>query len=92
MDNRDGTLSIFTTILDHDSPSHAPGSGIDASGFDIGELASIHRTLTYNDPQEGPDQDQGLPIDRNAELLIANPRCQAAPGVKPRKSCKPPGG
>ena len=92
MDNRDGTLSLFATILDHDSPSQAPPSGTDASGFGIGELASIGRTITFNDPQEGPDGSEGLPIDRNAELLIANPRCRTLPGVKPPKGCKPPGG
>jgi metallophosphoesterase (TIGR03767 family) len=92
MDNRDGTLSLFATILDHDSSSQAPVSGTDAAGFGIGELASIGRTITYNDPQEGPDGSEGLAIDRNAELLIANPRCRALPGVKPPKGCKPPGG
>jgi metallophosphoesterase (TIGR03767 family) len=91
MDNRDGTLSLFTTILDHDSPSQAPPSGTDAGPFGIGELASVARTLTYNDPQEGPG-DEGLPIDRNAELLIANPRCATVDrGAKPPKGCKPPG-
>jgi metallophosphoesterase (TIGR03767 family) len=92
MDNRDGTLSIFTTVLDHDSPSQAPGSGTDATGLGLGELASIHRTITHNDPQEGPDDDQGQPIDRNAELLIANPRCRTLPGVKPPRGCGPPRG
>jgi metallophosphoesterase (TIGR03767 family) len=93
MDNRDGTLSVFTTILDHDSPSAASPSGTDASGLGIGELASIGRTLTYNDPQEGPETGhEGAPIDRNAELLIANPRCATVvPGPKPPKGCKPPG-
>jgi metallophosphoesterase (TIGR03767 family) len=91
MDNRDGTLSLFTTILDHDSPSQAPASGTDASGLGIGELASIGRTITYNDPQVGPGA-EGLAIDRNTELLIANPRCRVLPGQKPPKGCKPPGG
>jgi metallophosphoesterase (TIGR03767 family) len=90
MDNQDGTLSLFTTMLDHDSPSQAPPSGSDASGFGVGELASIGRTLTHNDPQEGPG-DEGLPIDRNAELLLANPRCRVVPPAKPPKGCKPPG-
>jgi metallophosphoesterase (TIGR03767 family) len=92
MDNRDGSLSIFATILDHDSPSQASPSGTDAAGFGIGELASIGRTITFNDPQEGPDESEGLPIDRNAELLIANPRCRVVPGKKPPKGCTPPGG
>jgi metallophosphoesterase (TIGR03767 family) len=91
MDNRDGTLSLFTTMLDHDSPSTSPPSGTDASGFGVGELASVGRTITYNDPQEGPG-DEGAPIDRNAELLIANPRCATVvPGAKPPKGCKAPG-
>jgi hypothetical protein len=33
-----------------------------------------------------------MPIDRNAELLIANPRCRTLPGQKPPTGCKPPGG
>lgn len=91
MDNRDGTLSLFTTLLDHDSPSEAPGSGTDASAFGVGELASVHRTLTYNDPQAGPGP-EGLPIDRNAELLLANPLCtRVLPGAKQPKGCKAPG-
>jgi hypothetical protein len=89
MDNRDGTLSLFTTMLDHDSPSQAPASGTNAAGFGIGELASIARTITYNDPQ-GDTSKAGQPIDRNAELLIANPRCRGVlPGVKPPSGCKP---
>jgi metallophosphoesterase (TIGR03767 family) len=91
MDNRDGTLSLFTTILDHDSPSQAPASGIDAAAFGIGELASVGRTITYNDPQ-GDLSKAGERIDRNAELLIPNPRCRTLPGVKPTRSCKPQGG
>jgi metallophosphoesterase (TIGR03767 family) len=88
MDNRDGSLSLFTTVLDHDSPSQAPASGTNASPLGIGELASIGRTITYNDPQ-GDTSSAGLPIDRNAELLIANPRCRTVPSRKPPKGCKP---
>jgi hypothetical protein len=73
MDNRDGTLSIFATILDHDSPSAAPPSGTDASGFGVGELASVGRVLTFNDPQVGPGK-EGTMLDRNTELLIRDPR------------------
>jgi hypothetical protein len=95
MDNRDGTLSLFSTVLDHDSPSTAPASGTDANagGFGIGELATIGRTITYNDPQERPETGhEGAAIDRNAELLIANPRCATViPGSKPPKGCKAPG-
>jgi metallophosphoesterase (TIGR03767 family) len=77
MANGDGTLSIFTTLLDHDSPSQAPSGG-DAGAFGIGEMASIGRTITYNDPQEGPG-DEGNPADRNTELLLRDPRCRMTP-------------
>ncbi len=39
-DNRDGTLSIFGTILDHASPATAPAGPADASAFDVDTLAS----------------------------------------------------
>jgi uncharacterized repeat protein (TIGR01451 family) len=73
MDNRDGTLSIFGTILDHASQSTAPEPGI-ASGFGADELASIARTFAYNDPQSGAPGGEGSPEDRNVELLVRDPR------------------
>jgi hypothetical protein len=78
MDNRDGTLSIFGTILDHDGPSRSPGSLDEEQVEDLtnAELASIGRTLSYNDPQEGPDGSEGVRKDRNVELLIRDPRVQ----------------
>jgi RTX calcium-binding nonapeptide repeat (4 copies) len=76
MDNRDGTLSIFATLLDHASPAEAPAPG-NASGFDASALASLARTLALNDPQTGaaaaPDAD-GEADDRNVELLTRDPR------------------
>ncbi len=76
MDNRDGTLSIFGTLLDHDGPATAPKSGSTnkVGGFDSGQLGSVGRTLSYNDPQQGPDGSEGEPNDRNVELLIRDPR------------------
>ena len=71
-DNHDGTLSIFTNVIDHASPSDAPPPG-DASGFDEGVLASIGRTLQYNDPQNN-FSGEGEADDRNAELLLDDPR------------------
>ncbi|MGI8585826.1 MAG: hypothetical protein ACR2KY_05415, partial [Thermoleophilaceae bacterium] len=81
MNNRDGTLSIFGTMLDHDSPSEAPESGDpqEVESFTPAELASIGRVITYNDPQEGPDDSEGFPKDRNVELLIGDPRVQDEP-------------
>jgi uncharacterized repeat protein (TIGR01451 family) len=74
MDNRDDTLSIFGTVIDHASDATAPPDG-SAAGFDANQLASIGRTLSYNDPQGGPPGGEGAePGDRNAELLLFDPR------------------
>jgi metallophosphoesterase (TIGR03767 family) len=75
MDNCDGTLSIFGTILDTANRTEAPPPGTPAGGFDSQTLASIARVLTYNDPQLGPGSNaQGKATDRNVELLIKDPR------------------
>ena len=73
MDNGDDTLSLFGTLLDFGSPVRSPGPR-DASAFSADTLASVGRTLTYNDPQQGPDGSQGDRNDRNVELLLRDPR------------------
>ncbi|HVE67860.1 MAG TPA: hypothetical protein VNB64_04695 [Solirubrobacteraceae bacterium] len=85
MDNRDGTLSIFGTILDTEAPVVAAPAGTTAAGLDVPALASIGRTLSFNDPQAGGGTGQGMARDRNVELLIADPRATppAAGGVTP---------
>jgi metallophosphoesterase (TIGR03767 family) len=82
MDNCDGTLSIFGTLIDHAAPATAPGDGTDASSLGVGPLASIGRTLSYNDPQLGLGFGDGEPEDRNVELLIEDPR------EEPSQRCK----
>jgi hypothetical protein len=78
-DNEDGTLSIFGTILDHAGDATAPAPG-NASSFDVEDLASVGRTLAYNDTQKGGRGCDGGPCgeggvsDRNVELLVADPR------------------
>jgi metallophosphoesterase (TIGR03767 family) len=57
VDNNDGTLSIFTTIVDHDDDP----------------IASFARELTGNDPQAGFSYGTGKPEDRNTELLLPHP-------------------
>jgi metallophosphoesterase (TIGR03767 family) len=79
MNNDDGTLSIFGTILDHIGQATAPASGTDATTLNETDLASIGRTLSYNDPQVGaekctPGCGEGTADDRNVELLINDPR------------------
>jgi hypothetical protein len=74
-DNRDGTLSIFGTIVDHDSPPE-PGAGPATAAVE--RLGSISRELAFNDPQARHDErgeggGRGSPSNRNVELLIRNP-------------------
>ena len=67
-DNRDGTLSVFATMLDHDaSPAHGGRLG------DPLALASLGRELAVNDWQERDSGRRGDRADRNVELLVANP-------------------
>jgi metallophosphoesterase (TIGR03767 family) len=73
-DNHDGTLSIFGTILDHVGQSAAPAAGTAASGMDLNDLASVGRTLSFNDLQVGAPAGEGDADDRNVELLIDDPR------------------
>jgi metallophosphoesterase (TIGR03767 family) len=79
-DNRDGTLSIFGTIVDHTGHPTAPPAGIATAGLGVNGLASIGRTVAYNDPQSGGRAcnggpcGEGGPDDRNVELLLDDPR------------------
>jgi metallophosphoesterase (TIGR03767 family) len=88
-DNRDSTLSIFGTILDHAGAATAPPPGTAAAPLTPTDLASIGRTLSYNDHQTGgracaPDPcGEGGPEDRNVELLVADPRRSAAARTRP---------
>jgi hypothetical protein len=84
MDNRDGTLSIFNTVVDHAGPATAqegcPDPAPDcAADFDARQLASIGRTFAYNDP-DNDGSGTGQVIERNAELLLEDPRAARAGG------------
>jgi metallophosphoesterase (TIGR03767 family) len=81
MDNKDGTLSLFGTLLDSAAPAVAPAAGTSALTMTPAQLASLGRTLSYNDPQreglEGSGGDApktGRRADRNVELLVRDPR------------------
>jgi len=71
VDNRDGSLSIFTWVLDHGGDA-TPGVDYTPQG-----LASISRTLAANDPfqmRKGTVWDlRGTAEDRNVECLLAAP-------------------
>ncbi|MGH2954859.1 MAG: metallophosphoesterase family protein [Solirubrobacterales bacterium] len=85
MDNCDGTLSIFGTTLDGAAPATAAGSGAEAAGMSSADLASISRTLAFNDPQAGAGSGEGEPEDRNVELLIDDPRSDPTTCDRDRK-------
>lgn len=67
VDNRDGTLSLFTTVLDHASPATPDGSGSYLA------LAAQSRELAANDWAEDPLMRRGSALDRNTELLLPAP-------------------
>jgi metallophosphoesterase (TIGR03767 family) len=68
VDNRDGTLSLFTTVLDHASPAvYRDGD------FSPTALASLSRQLSANDWSLDPTMRMGSPLDRNCELLVPAP-------------------
>ena len=78
MDNRDGTLSIFGTLIDHGATLATPSPGTSAAGFSPETLAALGREFSYNDPQVGvEDGAEGRPEDRNVELLLPDPRRSA---------------
>jgi metallophosphoesterase (TIGR03767 family) len=67
-DNKDDTLSIFTTIIDH-------GGAVDYAGdlsTTVG-LAGLARELSANDPQNDRASHRGTLADRNCELVLPTP-------------------
>jgi metallophosphoesterase (TIGR03767 family) len=67
VDNRDGTMSLFTTVVDHASPIAA------SAGAGFADLAATSRELAANDWIENPFMRRGSPLDRNTELLLPAP-------------------
>lgn len=64
--NRDGTVSLFTTMLDADSPTTVPYDDLSLDG-----LGSLYREIAFNDPTYKERSGRGR--DRNTELLLADP-------------------
>ncbi len=67
-DNVDGTISIYTTMLDHAGP--AAYGGVTNNPV---SLAGLARELGANDWQSRTRNRSGTPADRNVELLIQKP-------------------
>ncbi len=89
VDNHDGTLSLFGTVVDAAAPL-AYGGRLDSTTA----LASLARELAANDPQERSDARRGKVEDRNVELLVAAPfrLPEAAPARTPAAQAPPPAG
>lgn len=68
VDNRDGTMSLFTTTVDHAAPPEWREGDFSQTGF-----ASLSRQLASNDFTEKPLMRRGSPDDRNTELLLPAP-------------------
>ena len=87
LDNHDGTLSIFGTIIDAAAPLAYGGLLASSTG-----LASLARELAANDPQERNDKRRGKIEDRNVELLVKAPFVLSSPPVvaKPPAAVPPP--
>lgn len=66
-DNGDGTISLFTPLIEADSGYTADESDLSQAG-----LASLYRELSYNDLHYDADL-LGKVSDRNCELLLTNP-------------------
>lgn len=67
VDNQDGTLSIFTTALDHSAPAQWSGD------YSQTGLASLSRELAANNWANKPAFRIGSELDRNTELLVPAP-------------------
>lgn len=68
VDNRDGTMSIFVTALDHAAPATWTPGDLSQVG-----LASLSRELAANAFLSNPPLLAGSPLDRNVELLMPAP-------------------
>ncbi|MFC9790605.1 TIGR03767 family metallophosphoesterase [Rhodococcus sp. NPDC127528] len=67
-DNRDGTVSVLTTLIESDSPYQVGHGDFSQSG-----LASLYRELSFNDIHADPKL-MGASSDHNTELLLPSPR------------------
>jgi metallophosphoesterase (TIGR03767 family) len=68
VDNSDGTLSIFATMVDHAGPA-SYGGRTDSTV----RLAGLARELSANDWHERTTHREGEAAARNVELLVADP-------------------
>ncbi|MDQ0990939.1 TIGR03767 family metallophosphoesterase [Streptomyces sp. V3I7] len=63
VDNKDGTLSLFTTLIESAAPHRTDFADLSQTG-----LAALYRELSFNAP--GAKSLAGEPGDRNTELVL----------------------
>jgi metallophosphoesterase (TIGR03767 family) len=89
LDNRDGTLSIFGTVINSAAPLQTPRAGTNARNFTPTQMAALSRRLAASDPQRYDVTDgsggEGNRSDRNVELLIKDPRPNRRPNPPRRR-------
>jgi metallophosphoesterase (TIGR03767 family) len=97
VDNLDGTLSIFATIVDAAAPLTVSAAAAYDAPASVSGLAALGRELGANDwqarPAAGGDLNggrRGTPDVRNVELLVRAP-FELGLGAKPRGPAVPPG-
>lgn len=73
-DNGDGTVSLFTTLLDSAARYRTDFGDLSQAG-----LGALYRELAFNDIHADPGK-LGNPQDHNTELLLANPLPRGAIG------------
>jgi 3',5'-cyclic AMP phosphodiesterase CpdA len=76
MDNGDGTLSIFGTVLDTAAPVQSPASGTAAADLSEAQLGSISRLLAANVRGAPAGAAAGAHPADNVELVLPDPRRQ----------------
>ena len=72
MDNKDGTLSLLGTPIDHAGGAALPAPTADAGGLSGDQMASLSRAFSFNDPR-AVRKAAGGRGDRNVELMVRNP-------------------
>ncbi|RPE43899.1 metallophosphoesterase (TIGR03767 family) [Streptomyces sp. Ag109_O5-1] len=64
VDNKDGTISLFTTLIESAAPHRTDFSDLSQTG-----LAALYRELAFNAPGASKAL-AGDPVDRNTELVL----------------------
>jgi metallophosphoesterase (TIGR03767 family) len=84
VDNLDGTLSVFATVVDADAPLGVSAAASYAAPTTVEGLAALGRELGANDWQNRESNRRGEVQARNVELVVAAPFDLGLGGGKPQ--------